>query len=250
MPGEIVVISMLGNADGDAPGGFLVLDAKNFDILGRWGKETNGMQFTYDFWYQPRQNAMVSSEWAAPNTFQGGFDLKDVSAGKYGHSVHFWDLGEQRVTQSIDLGADGMIPLEVRWLHQPEAATGFVGAALSSVLWRWFRAGDRWQVEKVAQVEPVETGGWPFPVPGLITDLLLSMDDRLPLPVQLAARRSAPVRYLRPGAPPAHRPGLAGRGDWARRARRPQVRRRAANAATQHGRPPPLRHQLALLHLG
>ena len=26
--------------------------------------------------------------------------------------------------------------------------------------------------------EPKEVAGWPFPVPGLITDLLVSMDDR------------------------------------------------------------------------
>ena len=28
------------------------------------------------------------------------------------------------------------------------------------------------------QVDPVETEGWPFAVPGLITDIVLSMDDR------------------------------------------------------------------------
>ena len=178
MPGEVVVVSMLGNANGDAPGGFAVLDASNFDVLGRWESHTNGMQFTYDFWYQPRRNAMVSSEWAAPNTFQGGFDLQDVQAGKYGHSIHFWNLEEKRVVQSIDLGQEGLIPLEVRWLHNPDAETGFVGAALSSALFRWSRDGDRWQVEKAVQVEPKETAGWPFPVPGLITDLLVSMDDR------------------------------------------------------------------------
>ncbi|HEV7214676.1 MAG TPA: selenium-binding protein SBP56-related protein, partial [Chloroflexota bacterium] len=44
MPGEIVVVSMLGNETGETPGGFLVLDAKSFDILGRWEKETNGLQ--------------------------------------------------------------------------------------------------------------------------------------------------------------------------------------------------------------
>jgi selenium-binding protein 1 len=33
-------------------------------------------------------------------------------------------------------------------------------------------------VEKVIAVEPVEQQGWPMPVPGLITDLVLSMDDR------------------------------------------------------------------------
>ncbi|HET8628232.1 MAG TPA: selenium-binding protein SBP56-related protein [Thermomicrobiales bacterium] len=178
MPGEIVVVSMLGDANGDAPGGFAVLDAKTFDVLGRWEEGRDGVQFMYDFWYQPRQNALISSEWAAPKTFQPGFDLADVQAGKYGHSIHFWDLAERRVTQSIDLGEGGLIPLEVRWLHDPAATTGFVGAALSSAIFQWYREGDRWRTRKVIQVEPREVAGWPFPVPGLITDLVVSMDDR------------------------------------------------------------------------
>ena len=32
--------------------------------------------------------------------------------------------------------------------------------------------------DEVVAVEGVEQEGWPFPVPGLITDLVLSMDDR------------------------------------------------------------------------
>ncbi len=178
MPGEIVVVSMLGNRDGDTPGGMAVLDARTFDVLGRWEDGAGGVQFMYDFWYQPRHNTMITSEWAAPNTFQGGFNLEDVGAGKYGHSVHFWDLEQKRVTQTIDLGAEGMIPLEVRWLHNPDAQTGFVGAALSSAMFQWYREGDRWQVRKVIQVEPKDVPNFPVPLPGLITDLVVSMDDR------------------------------------------------------------------------
>ena len=178
MPGEIVVVSMLGDANGDSPGGFAVLDAKDFNVLGRWENEPNGVQYNYDFWYQPRHNTMVSSEWAAPNTFKDGFNLQDVTDGKYGHSIHFWDLAEKRIVQSADLGSDGLIPLEVRWQHNPDSQTGFVGAALSSVIWRWYRDGDEWKTEKVIEVAPKEVAGWPFPVPGLITDLVLSMDDK------------------------------------------------------------------------
>ncbi len=178
MPGEIVVVSMLGNANGDAPGGLAAFDARTFDVLGRWEGASNDLQFMYDFWYQPRKNAMVTSEWAAPNTFKDGFDLQDVTAGKYGHSIHFWNLEEKRVEQTIDLGEEGMIPLEVRWLHNPDAETGFVGAALSSALHQWYRDGDQWKTRKIIQVEPRDVAGWPFPVPGLITDLVVSMDDR------------------------------------------------------------------------
>ena len=71
-----------------------------------------------------------------------GFNLEDVAAGKYGHSIHFWDLEARRVTQTIDLGQSGMIPLEIRWLHDPDAVAGFVGAALSSTMWRFYKDGD------------------------------------------------------------------------------------------------------------
>ncbi len=172
-----VMISMLGNAKGEAPGGFLLLD-QDFEIKGRWERDRAGMSFNYDFWYQPRHNVMVSSELGAPNTYQPGFDLADVAAGKYGQRVHFWDWQERRLTQTFDLGADGLVPLEVRFLHDPASTHGYVGAALSSNLWHWHKPNGQWEVEKVIDMPPVEVEGWPFPVPPLTVDLLLSLDDR------------------------------------------------------------------------
>ena len=172
-----VMISMLGKANGEGPGGFLSLD-EDFEIIGRWERDATGMKYNYDFWYQPRHNVMISSEWGAPNTVSQGFSLDDVKAGKYGSHLHFWDWKERSINQSVDLGADGMIPLEVRFHHNPDSTHGFVGAALSSTMWHWQQAADGWDVSKVIAVESVETEGWPFPVPGLITDLVLSMDDR------------------------------------------------------------------------
>jgi selenium-binding protein 1 len=34
---------------------------------------------------------MVSSEWAAPSTYYGGFNPVDVANEKYGHRLYFWD---------------------------------------------------------------------------------------------------------------------------------------------------------------
>ncbi|MGD9723155.1 MAG: selenium-binding family protein [Pirellulales bacterium] len=177
LPDGHVMISMLGDGKGDKPGGFLLLDEK-FGVVGRWEPPDSGLEFNYDFWYQPRHDVMVSSEWAAPNTFSAGFDLKDVEAGKYGHSLCFWNWTDKKLIERIDLGPTGMIPLEVRFHHNPDSMHGFVGAALSSTMWHFLNKDGKWQAEKVIEVEPVETKGWPFPVPGLITDLLLSMDDR------------------------------------------------------------------------
>jgi methanethiol oxidase len=46
------------------------------------------------------------------------------------------------------------------------------------VLWHWFKDGKEWKAEKVVEVPTQEAKGWDIPVPGLITDLVLSLDDR------------------------------------------------------------------------
>jgi methanethiol oxidase len=179
MPGDNVVISMLGDRDGNGAGGFAVLDAQTFEVKGRW--ENDGdlqAPFNYDFWYQPRKNVLVSSEFGAPNAYENGFDPADVEAGRYGRRIHFWNLEKRMLEQTIDLGDKGHVPLELRWLHDPAAERGFVGAALSSVMWHFDRANGSWAAEPVIEVDSVPMDGWPFPVPGLITDLVLSMDDQ------------------------------------------------------------------------
>jgi methanethiol oxidase len=178
MPGDNVVVSMLGDDAGNAAGGFAVLDARGFEIKGRWENGGATPPFNYDFWYLPRQNTLISSEFGEPNAYEPGFDLDDVGAGRYGRSLHFWDLEARTLAQTIDLGEQGLVPLEIRALHDPEAAQGFLGAALSSVMWRWYRSNGSWAADPMIAVEGVELEGWPFPVPGLITDLVVSMDDR------------------------------------------------------------------------
>jgi len=175
-PGGRILISMLGNADGDLPGGFLELN-EEFEIVGRWDSPGD-IGMNYDFWYQPRRNVMLSSEWAAPKTFLPGFDLEDVQAGKYGHQINVWDWEEQKVIQTIDLGEEGMVPLEIRFMHNPEEADAYVGAALSSNVFRLYERDGEWHAEKVIDVEPRDHEDWDIPVPGLITDLVVSMDDR------------------------------------------------------------------------
>ena len=172
-----VMISMLGDADKNGPGGFLLLD-EDFNIAGRWERSATGLVYNYDFWYQPRHNVMISSEFAAPKTYEPGFNLEDVTADKYGHRLHFWDWQQHELTQSIDLGQDGLVPLEIRFHHNPESAHAFVGAALSSTMWHCHKANGTWQADQIIAVPSVELAGWPIPVPGLITDLVLSMDDR------------------------------------------------------------------------
>ena len=81
MPGDNVVVTMLGDADGNGAGGFAVLDAKTFEVKGRWENGGETPSLNYDFWYQPRKNVLVSSEFGEPNAYEKGFDLEDVGAG-------------------------------------------------------------------------------------------------------------------------------------------------------------------------
>src|SRR5262245_29296365 len=168
-----VMLSMLGNAKGDGPGGFLLLDDK-YDVAGRWEKDATGMSFNYDFWYQPRHNVMVSSEWAAPKTFQPGPSFDDIKAGKYGQKIHLGDWKERKSRQSFDLGA-AAIPLEVRFAHDPDSAWGFVGAALSSTMWLFKKPQKpeqvMWEPWKAIQLSPVKNDKFPGgAVPALISD--------------------------------------------------------------------------------
>jgi selenium-binding protein 1 len=178
MPGDNIVISMLGDADGNGACGFAVLDARTFEVKGRWEDGGPHPALNYDFWYQPRQNVLASSEFGEPNAYESGFDLDHVAAGRYGSRLHFWNLAERRLEQTLELGEAGLVPLEVRWLHDPDADEGYVGAALASTMWHFHRDNGAYTADNVIAVDGVEQEGWPFPVPGLITDLVVSMDDR------------------------------------------------------------------------
>ena len=101
MPGDNIVVAMLGDADGNGSGGFAVLDAQTFEVKGRWENGGEQPPLNYDFWYQPRKNVLVSSEFGEPNAYEKGFDLADVEAGRYGQRIHFWDL-EKRTLRADD----------------------------------------------------------------------------------------------------------------------------------------------------
>uniref|UniRef100_A0A8C0A2V9 Methanethiol oxidase n=1 Tax=Bos mutus grunniens TaxID=30521 RepID=A0A8C0A2V9_BOSMU len=174
-----VMISALGDPKGNGKGGFVLLDGETFEVKGTWEQPGGAAPMGYDFWYQPRHNVMISTEWAAPNVLRDGFNPADVEAGLYGQHLHVWDWQRHEKVQTLTL-QDGLIPLEIRFLHNPAADQGFVGCALGSNIQRFYKnQGGTWSVEKVIQVPPKKVKGWILPeMPSLITDILLSLDDR------------------------------------------------------------------------
>ncbi|XP_068711442.1 methanethiol oxidase-like [Montipora foliosa] len=177
--GEIM-ISAMGTPEGKEECGFVILDGETFNVKGRWeGSKKPGGPMGYDFWYQPRHNVMVSSEWGAPCAFSSGFKVEDVMAGKYGSRLHVWDWTTRTIEQTLDLGV-GTIPLEIRFLHDPNQTQGFVGCALGSTIVRFFRNEEKtWSAETVIKVPSKKVEGWALPeMPSLITDILISLDDK------------------------------------------------------------------------
>ncbi|NXX46052.1 SBP1 oxidase, partial [Tricholaema leucomelas] len=160
-------------------GGFILLDGETFEVKGNWEQGAEVPSLGYDFWYQPRHNVLMSTEWGTPKVLADGFDPADVERGHYGRHINVWDWSSHRFLQAVDLG-QGSIPLEIRFLHNPEAAEGFVGCALSGAVHRFYRSqkGD-WAAEKVIQVPSKKVKGWLLPdMPALLTDILISLDDQ------------------------------------------------------------------------
>jgi selenium-binding protein 1 len=186
-----IYVSALGSPTGDGPGGIFALDHYTFEPLGRWEVDRGPQYFGYDFAWHLGHDTAVTSEWGTPNMVENGVNPELLLAGKYGHSLHFWDLRKRRHLQSVDLGAEQQMVLELRPAHDPTKAWGFVGVVvslkdLSSSIWLWYRENESWAVKKIIEIpaEPADPDSLPpllkgfKAVPPLLTDINLSVDDR------------------------------------------------------------------------
>lgn len=177
-----VMISTLGDGpEKNGKGNFVLLDGKTFMPKSTWpASDADTTPYGYDYWYQPYHNVMISTEWGHPRSFFQGLNLEHVEKGDYGTHLNVYDWKEKKLTQKIDLGPDGVMPLEIRFLHDPKASEGFVGSALYANVYRFYKTsmGD-WAAEKVIDVPNKTVDGWILPeMPGVITDIILSMDDK------------------------------------------------------------------------
>ncbi|WIA29980.1 hypothetical protein OEZ86_000078 [Tetradesmus obliquus] len=172
-----IMISTMGDPAGKAKGNFVLLDSQ-LNVKGTWADADTA--FGYDFWYQPAHNIMVSSEFGTPLEFFKGFNPA-VASTEYGSKLHVWNWRERTLRQSIELGPDGLIPLETRFLHDPQAPVGFVGCALSSNVIKLTvdPASGNLGTDVVVRQPWLEVAGWALPtLPPLITDILISLDDK------------------------------------------------------------------------
>ena len=191
-----IYLNALGAPDGGGPGGIFMLDHETFDVIGPWERDRGPQHLAYDFFWHLGHDTMVTSEWGTPNMVTQGVNPELLLAGKYGHALHVWDLRRREHRQTLDLGPQYQMTLELRPAHNPTRAYGFVGVVLSledlsSSVWLWYLAGENgtreWKIRKVIDIpaEPADPGVLPSllqgfeAVPPLVTDLNLSVDDRM-----------------------------------------------------------------------
>ncbi|WP_146344021.1 selenium-binding protein SBP56-related protein [Phaeobacter marinintestinus] len=192
---EGIYVSTLGGGgvDGtDGPPGIFILDCESFEILGRYEMDRGAQDKHYDFWWNLPRDYMISSEWGLPPQFENGIVAEDLLSNKYGHSIHFWDLRGRKVVQTIDLGANHQMALEIRPAHDPAKQHGFCGVVvdtsnLQGAIFTWWQKDDgTFEAKKTITIDPQPADADDLPdllkgfgaTPPLVTDIDLSLDDR------------------------------------------------------------------------
>ncbi|MFB3076674.1 MAG: selenium-binding protein SBP56-related protein, partial [Lysobacterales bacterium] len=102
-----------------------------------------------------------------------------------------WDLRGRTNVQTIDIGENHQMALEVRPAHDPIREYGFLGVVVDTTnlegsIWTWWREDGKFHCEKTATIpaEPADADDLPEllkgfgAVPPLVTDIDLSLDDK------------------------------------------------------------------------
>nr|XP_060614060.1 methanethiol oxidase-like [Anolis sagrei ordinatus] len=174
-----VLISGFGDPFGNAKGGLLVLDSETFEVKGNWECPEDGPIGMFDFWFQPRHNVLISTNFGEPKFLINGFDPDNLRKERYGRYLNIWDWTTHRLLHSIDVGEDSA-PMQIRFLHNPNSVHGYVACPLEGSIHHFFKSEDGcWRAEKVIQIPNKKVSGWIYPeMPGFIFDMLISLNDQ------------------------------------------------------------------------
>lgn len=186
-----IYVSALGNPEGDGPGGLFLMDHETFEILGPFEKDRVAQYLSYDFWWHLSQEIIITSEWGTPKMVEGGIIPEKLLNNEYGHRIHFFSISERKNIQTIDFGKEHQMVLELRPAHDPKKEYGFASVVistkdLSGSIWLWYRDEGQFSAKKVIEIpaQPADPKKLPSflqgfgACPPLITDIVLSIDDR------------------------------------------------------------------------
>ena len=190
-PGGLFV-SCLGGASDEGPGGVALVDHNTFEVISQWETDRGDQYLAYDVWWHINHDVAITSEWGTPAMIENGVVPELLLGRKYGHRLHFWDMKTRTNIQTVDLGDQHQMALELRPAHNPTQTYGFVGVVvsvedLSASIWLWHQQPDgSWAAQQVISIpaEPASEDDLPpalkpfGAVPPLITDLALSVDDQ------------------------------------------------------------------------
>jgi len=201
-----IYLSALGAPDGEGPGGIFVLDHDSFEPKRAWERDHGPQRLAYDFAWHLGHDTTITSEWGTPSMVRNGLVPELLLGGKYGNSIHVWDLRKGDHQQKLPLGDEYQMTLELRPARDPRKAYGFLGVVislkdLSASVWLWYKDGGKdgkgassapsassgeWKVKKVIEIpaEPADPADLPpllqgfKAVPPLVSDINLSLDDK------------------------------------------------------------------------
>ncbi len=129
IPGGML-IAMLGKVGGGGPGALIQVDDDGaFKQAWPVTKPDGSPGYMYDVGIKPEMNRMITSSWAHPGHIKAG----DHPAHS-GKDVVVWDWKAKKVLQVQETD---LAPLEVRWLHGPEATSGYTNACFGNSIWYW-----------------------------------------------------------------------------------------------------------------
>ncbi len=188
---DAIYINALGHPNGEGPGGVFMLDHDTFDVQGAWEADRGEQYLAYDFVWHFNHDAMITSEWGTPEMVENGVVPELLLGRQYGHRLHVWDYPKRKIKQTLDLGDENQMVLELRQARDPRKAYGFAGVVtnvenLSGSVWLWHKEGDDWSAKKVIEIPAVPADADQLPpllqgfgaVPPVITDINLSLDDK------------------------------------------------------------------------
>ncbi|HEX6050481.1 MAG TPA: selenium-binding protein SBP56-related protein [Gemmatimonadaceae bacterium] len=150
-----------------------------------------------DLAWHRAHDTLLTSEWDTSSIVRDGPSVELLLAGKYGARLQVWDARTRRHVNTIDLGIEQQLVLDLRAAHNPTRAYGFACAFmsladLSASVFLWYldrSAGGvsgEWRARRIigVQAESAEPSALPpllrrfAMVPPLITRIDLSQDDR------------------------------------------------------------------------
>ena len=107
--------------------GISIMDCETFDVIVLLEIDRGAQDKHYDFGGSCRGTAWCRASGGCHPSSRTASCRTTCLSNKYGHRVHFW-MRARRHVQTIDLGANHQMALEVRPAHDPIKEYGFLGS--------------------------------------------------------------------------------------------------------------------------